>query len=144
MGIEILKTKRRKARKEHTCDYCGCKIEKGEVYNRSTCKWSDSIYDWACHQECSEVVSFLDAWIDADEYGIDGDMFCDACREFCQTFICPTCKDYGKEDDECNQDKSYCIDKIYAISKTHKLVRSKGRYGIAWELGKVEVPNEKF
>lgn len=31
------------ARKEHTCMWCGCKIKKGEKYERQTIKWDGQI-----------------------------------------------------------------------------------------------------
>ena len=41
-----------KARKEHTCDYCGVKIQVGEVYDYQFNVDGDS-YTWKSHKKCT-------------------------------------------------------------------------------------------
>lgn len=55
---ELLRIQHPIARKEHRCMFCGCKIEVGEKYNRSTLKYDD-IYDWVAHEDCVAVSNLL-------------------------------------------------------------------------------------
>lgn len=55
--METLSDKRVKARKEHTCDFCGKKIVKGEEYRRSTHVYEGQIYDWHGCDRCKKYVS---------------------------------------------------------------------------------------
>lgn len=58
--IETLKgPKQTKARKAHVCNFCGCTIPVGEIYNLSTHVFNGELYDWKSHQKCSELVSML-------------------------------------------------------------------------------------
>jgi len=72
MGIEIINdTKKVKARKAHVCNWCGCTIPVGEVYQTQTLKYDD-IYVWKNHLKCSELVSALK--MEGDE-GVTGEDF---------------------------------------------------------------------
>lgn len=42
------------ARKEHVCDWCNQKIEKGQKYTRSFCK-EDYVYVWKNHIHCEKI-----------------------------------------------------------------------------------------
>lgn len=59
--MEILKQLHPTARKNHTCMYCGCKIEAGEKYSRTTIK-DDEVYDWVCHDDCDRLADMLDLY----------------------------------------------------------------------------------
>lgn len=56
------------ARKEHICELCGCKINKGQKYYRQTNIYDGRIYDWIEHEECREIASKLDMFGECD-YG---------------------------------------------------------------------------
>lgn len=79
--VEILSECWPVARKEHTCDYCRCKIEKGTKYYKQTLKYEDTIYDWKCHGECKDLTSDLDMWDNADD-GVGPYEFGDCVNEF--------------------------------------------------------------
>lgn len=55
--VQTLSNKEVKARKEHTCNYCGGKINKGEVYKNYNLKYEDTMYTWKNHLKCSKLTS---------------------------------------------------------------------------------------
>lgn len=65
-----------KAKKEHSCNFCGFKINVGEAYMKSTHKFDGDVYDWKTHKHCAEIAGRLKMYDDADE-GVTGDAFCE-------------------------------------------------------------------
>ena len=64
------------ARKEHLCEFCGCKINKGQKYYRQTNIFDGRIYDWIEHEECREIASELDMYDECDyDEGLSTDLF---------------------------------------------------------------------
>ena len=64
------------ARKEHICELCGCKINKGQKYYRQTNIYDGCIYDWIEHEECREIASELDMFGECDyDEGLSTDLF---------------------------------------------------------------------
>lgn len=129
---EVINSSIKKARKQHRCDYCGAIIEKGEKYYYSFCKYAGEVYEWKSHLECKYIVNELWDYLDPDDCGVSSDLFNEALLEFCQTFICPNCDKAIKQNDNstvCSDKSIYCIDKIYEILKTHKLVRVRDKNG---------------
>ena len=64
------------ARKEHICELCGCKINKGQKYYRQTNIYDGRIYDWIEHEECREIASELDMYDECDyDEGLSPDYF---------------------------------------------------------------------
>ena len=64
------------ARKEHICELCGCKINKGQKYHRQTNVYDECIYDWIEHEECREIASELDMYDGCDyDEGLTPDYF---------------------------------------------------------------------
>lgn len=64
------------ARKEHICELCGCKINKGQKYYRQTNVYDGRIYDWIEHEECREIASELDMYDGCDyDEGLTPDYF---------------------------------------------------------------------
>ena len=64
------------ARKEHICELCGCKINKGQKYYRQTNVYDGCIYDWIEHEECREIASELDMYDGCDyDEGLTPDYF---------------------------------------------------------------------
>ena len=63
-----------KAIKEHSCNFCGTKINIGEAYMKSTHKHDGDVYDWKTHKYCAEIASRLKMYDDADE-GVTMDDF---------------------------------------------------------------------
>ena len=74
--ITTLKDSHMIARKEHICNLCGGKINKGQKYYRQTNVYDGRIYDWIEHEECREIASKLDIFgeCDSDE-GLSTDCF---------------------------------------------------------------------
>ena len=62
--------------------FCGGIIEVGEKYDRQTCVYDNSIYDWIAHRECSCIASKLDMFNDCDE-GLNGEDF----REYINQYV---------------------------------------------------------
>ena len=50
------------ARKEHICELCGGKINKGQKYYRQTNICDGCIYEWIEHEECNQVSAKLDMY----------------------------------------------------------------------------------
>ena len=73
--MKILKLREPIAKKEHKCMLCGGIIEKGEQYERQTCVYDGSIYDWICHKHCSFLASKLDMYDYCDDDGLDSEHF---------------------------------------------------------------------
>ena len=119
---EVIEHRNRTARKPYVCDYCGEKIEKGEVYDFYKGKYDGRIFDWHSHLKCQRVADAIWDYCDPDE-GMDEDQFQDGCQEVCQRFICPDCLEWDKEYEDCNKDESYCIDKMDEFFKTHELYK---------------------
>ena len=63
------------ARKEHICELCGCKINKGQKYYRQTNVYDGCIYDWIEHEECREIASELDMFGECDDEGLSSEGF---------------------------------------------------------------------
>ena len=63
------------ARKEHLCDLCGCKINKGQKYYRQTNIYDGRIYDLIEHEECHQIASELDMYDELDDEGLSPDCF---------------------------------------------------------------------
>lgn len=60
--------KNRKARKEHSCDWCGGIIKKDELYDWQKITSSDhGIYEWKAHKHCVEVASYYDMFDDWED-----------------------------------------------------------------------------
>ena len=74
----ILRTTR-KANKEHKCNYCFQKIEKGQTYDFSTHTYDGIIYNWKNHIHCSSIAGKLRMWDNCDE-GLSGEDFCESIR----------------------------------------------------------------
>ncbi len=115
---ELIFSCERKARKPHICNYCGEKIEPGELYHHNTLK-NDAIYNWNTHKKCDFIAQELWNYIDPYD-GMSGEDFQYGCADFCQQFICPDCPDWDKEAAECRNDLDYCIHKIYDFLRTHE------------------------
>ncbi len=69
-----------KAKKDHSCNFCGDKISQGESYIKSTHKHDGEIYDWKTHKHCSELADKLKMYDDADE-GVTQDCFMEIINE---------------------------------------------------------------
>lgn len=78
--LETLSSKEVKARKEHTCMWCGGKIPKGEVYDRASMKYEGVPYTWVNHLKCSRLCSELN--MENDGEGITDEDFMEYIQEF--------------------------------------------------------------
>lgn len=117
----------RKARRPHTCNYCGQIINPGEIYHHAVLKYDD-VYQWNSHKKCDFVSGALWSYIDPDD-GMTEDDFQEGCSDFCRAFICPDCPDADLDAEDCNLDKRYCVDKIYDFLQTHDFKRLKDEDG---------------
>lgn len=124
MMPELLRSEIRTARKPHTCSLCGAEIKTGEQYGYDTYKFDGEVYDWKTHMECDAVSAFLWDYVDPDE-GMTSDDFLDACADVCRTFVCPDCEhfdpEHAEDGDYCQKNDSYCIHKLYKLSKKYYL-----------------------
>ncbi|MHA1304082.1 MAG: hypothetical protein ACTSPI_10315 [Candidatus Heimdallarchaeaceae archaeon] len=80
--METISTKIQKANKEHVCDWCGEKIQKGEVYEVQTNVSEGSVYRWKTHLKCIKIFNELDMCNYDDGDGIDADTFNTAVQEY--------------------------------------------------------------
>lgn len=65
--MEILSIIKRKARKTHLCDLCGCVIEVGETYGSQVIKSEGDFYTWRSHVSCDKISNELDMHDSCDE-----------------------------------------------------------------------------
>lgn len=79
--LETLRTTKPIAKKEHICQFCGCKILPGERYVRNTLKYDGCIYDWVSHSECYAITSDF-CMMDYADNGITPDVFCECIDEY--------------------------------------------------------------
>lgn len=71
------------ARKEHLCELCGCKINKGQKYYRQTNIYDGCIYEWIEHEECHQVSAELDMYSVCDiDDGLSSDDFGAAINDY--------------------------------------------------------------
>lgn len=122
--VETISQKNIKARKPHSCNYCGDVIESGEVYNHAVMKFDGEVYTWNSHLKCLHIASELWDFIDPLEGMTEYD-FQYGCNDFCRTFICPDCDCWDADADECNKDENFCVDKIYDFLQTHDFRHTK-------------------
>jgi hypothetical protein len=80
---DVLETAIRKAKKNHTCDYCGIEIIAGEKYEDQTNVYDRELYHWKSHLTCKELVDklemFKDCWYDE---GLTSEYFREHVDEF--------------------------------------------------------------
>ena len=142
---DILQSKERKARKEHVCNYCNGRINKGEIYDWASLKNNGDLYEWKNHIDCGFIAQQLWQYIDPDD-GLTEEDFQEGCREFCKEFCCPGCPKCNTEeyeDLECNDDLVYCLDKIVDKLRTHdfKKVKKDGDWMPVWRCYPKEAEN---
>lgn len=109
----VIEEKEKKANKNHTCSYCLGTIEKGTIYEYTKLKgdYSDGIYEWKSHPDCDFIANQLWELAEPDD-GMTDDDFRNACREFCRKVICKSCDYWDEDDEDCTEDKSFCLEKI--------------------------------
>ena len=79
--MDIIRSSKPKANKEHKCMWCGGIIKKGEVYDKQIIK-GDYIYTWKNHLKCLKLYNELEMYDNDDGYGIDRDSFMQSVYEF--------------------------------------------------------------
>ena len=124
MSVECLDRSDRKARKPHSCDYCGEAIEKGEVYDWSKHIYDGQHYEWHCHKRCALIAREIWDYVDPDDLGMSEDDFMDGCLEICQRFVCPDCPHWNKEYEDCDEDKTYCTTRLADFFEKNELYRA--------------------
>lgn len=128
MSMECLERKMRKARRKHTCDYCGAIIEVGEQYDWSKHVYDGELYEWHSHERCSMIAREIWDYVDPDE-GMTGDDFCEGCEDVCREFICPDCPNWDKDNEECENCKFFCTDRLAEFFEKNELYRVQ-EYGV--------------
>lgn len=71
--METLSKIKRKARKQHQCDFCGLPIQIGETYELQINSSEGTLYSWKSHLSCNKIASKL-YMFDNDE-GVTGKDF---------------------------------------------------------------------
>ena len=117
---DILKSCERTARKRHVCSYCGAYIEPGETYNYDTLISGGVLYDWKAHKQCAFIANEIWGYADPDDGMTEYD-FQYSCQKLCVCFVCPICDRWDKEAEECADNGSYCIHKLYDVLKKNEL-----------------------
>lgn len=114
MHMETIRTAIVKASKQHTCDYCGSKIPKGERYKRSVNTIDGRLYTWKSHLSCAKLCGKIWDYVDPDE-GMTSDEFRDAVCELANTFYCPFhCDEYDNDIQDCDRGFDYdvCVERF--------------------------------
>ena len=73
MSIQISSNKI-KARKDHVCDWCNLKIDKGKIYRKSFNVMDGDPFTWKNHIHCEKIAEHLKMFDDLD-YGLTEDLF---------------------------------------------------------------------
>jgi len=79
MGVQILSSETRVARKAHFCNYCGLEIPKGERYSIDGVK-GDGLYTWKSHTTCGKLATELQ-WFDNYDEGLTHESFQESVNE---------------------------------------------------------------
>lgn len=75
---------KRKANKQHTCDWCGLPIIKGEIYNVSVNESEGELYTWKNHISCEQIATKLKMFEGVWNDGLCAEDFRDQIRdEYC-------------------------------------------------------------
>jgi len=113
--VTSLKESKPKAIKEHICSYCGKLIIKGETYNNAFYVDGNDIWQWKSHISCQDLVNKFASreyqCLDRDE-PVGENEFYESCNLFCRENICEKCEKWDNNNNECLEDKAYCLDKI--------------------------------
>ena len=141
--METIRSEKLKARKEHFCNLCGCKILKGETYERQTNKFDGRLYAWRTHLHCQDLCSKIWNFVDPDE-GMNGDEFIDNIRELMDTFYCPYhCDKYEKDTGDCKKGITFgesCIREFAKFMDNRELRCIRDADGIPrWRVVEIEV-----
>lgn len=91
-----------KARKEHTCKYCGKKIHKGEIYSYEVCRY-DGVFD--TRKLCLACKNILDKFCTEEGYG-EFDWY--QIDEWLSDKYCFDCKHSEDYEDDCTFSQSGC------------------------------------
>jgi hypothetical protein len=62
-----LSYQKRKARKDHICDFCGGIIKKDTIYQRQGIVHEHKLYTWKAHYRCLEICNKLDMFDNCDD-----------------------------------------------------------------------------
>lgn len=105
----------RKAKKAHTCEYCGKTISVGESYFRETGVFEGDFNDYCLCYRCHEVLPYFKAEL---SYEL-GNFFDDLCES--ELTCCPNCDKYNSHNHHFSSDRSSltmeCIEcgKVFTI-----------------------------
>lgn len=95
--MEIVSTKNPRAKKQHTCNYCGGVINIGEIYNYQALADGGSFWVWKSHRKCIEIADKI-GMFDGGE-GLGADDFQESIRnEFDKIWIKKDTKHYESKD----------------------------------------------
>lgn len=84
--MTTLKDNKPKARKDHSCNFCGGVIRKGNIYNYQVNVYEGSMYAWKTHSHCGEIASKLNMYDDYSE-GVNDDIFNEFIRDEYHTIM---------------------------------------------------------
>ncbi len=110
--MTMIRSKVRHASVDHACDFCGCKIAKGEEYEYQVHVLDGLPYSWLTHIHCQKLCDKLWDYADPDECGMSSDRFLDAVHESMAVFFCPYhCTNYDVHLHGCRVDfdEDFCI-----------------------------------
>ncbi|MDO9186956.1 MAG: hypothetical protein Q7W13_13160 [Bacteroidia bacterium] len=69
--MEQLSNKKRKANKEHICDWCSLKINKGEIYANQSNADEGTVFTWKNHIHCADLMDKIGAYDNGDGVSTD-------------------------------------------------------------------------
>ena len=143
--METIRTAKVKARKRHTCDYCGCEIPKGEKYEVQTNVCDGRVYTWRAHIHCQDLCDKIWNYVDPYE-GMSDSEFCDAVQDLMSTFYCPFhCDEYEDNTQDCDRgfDSDVCVKRFakFMENREMQLIRDPNR-GLCWRIKEVEASDE--
>lgn len=78
--MTIIEERTSVAKKQYTCDLCGCKIEPGQKYKVQKNADGGDFWTFRCHKECDDL-ALKNRWYWEDDDGLDCNSFCDMVYE---------------------------------------------------------------
>lgn len=82
--MEVIRQQIVTARKDHKCDYCEQKIQKGQKYDYQFCVDGEA-YSWKSHLDCNELACALEMFDDGYDDGLTQNDF--------KTYVCEKWRD---------------------------------------------------
>lgn len=119
--MHLIKSEFRRARKQHTCELCKLKINKGEKYSYQYVTDGGDTWSFYSHLECNFLANELWNYILPFDDGMTDSEFEEGIHLFCKNMICPLCLSWVPKLKRCKENRLYCSNKCVEKLKEYDL-----------------------